>query len=142
VKTFWHLVLLGLLLLPDPAAIAGMPAAGPSAGGASNVVFFIRNMPGGPTSQEVKVMLLNGQIITGKISKYYTGPVGSAPACGSDGNASFTLPAAWVTWYTGRRCPKPEYLDAGHIMPEPGKCTAIQLANLWACPLNGRGAHE
>lgn len=133
-KTFLHLLLFASSMAAAIDALGAPPA--PAQAPAANVVFFMPGPRNGTPNQEVKIILANGAIISKKISRYYTGMQHTAPGCTDPDNANFALSATWVTWSSGRSCPKPQIFDAGHLLPEKDKCTAIELAQLWACPMN------
>jgi hypothetical protein len=102
----------------------------------TNVVFFVRDQSGSTQNIPITIITPNGASISKPITKAYSVPGHLPPLCGSAGNASFNLSANWYIWYSGRSCPYPTTVyEAGSMGVEAGKCLAIEVSNLWACPL-------
>jgi hypothetical protein len=104
-----------------------------------NVIFFVRDQAGGTQDIPITIITAAGATIVKRITKSYNTPGKTLPACGSTGNASFSIPEDWHIWFSNRSCIYPTTVyEAGSVRADANTCTAIEVSNLWACPLAPR----
>lgn len=76
------------------------------------------------------------RVINKDITAPCSGPVCKSPCPSVKGAAIFDgLTPGWYRWNTQNSCLKPRIFEAGDIKVEPGKCVAITVSSLWACPM-------